>query len=395
MRLQLIPSFVDLLLLFSAHLIYSAQAQHYGVTGIKTGIDPQTGARPARRNILDMQNDIPTWSLYIQSLTAMQEVPEGDLLSWFQIAGIHGRPYISWDGIEWNPEAPQIGYCTHFNQILAGHAQKIAKQYNSQIYQTAADKFRIPYWDWALNPRMPDVVNAPNVVIETPSGQASVPNPLLLYSFQEFPLNSTWFPEGEGRLTTYPTTVRNPIDGVSNPDTVNANLGNAQLMQRTYAAFLGNNYNKMATSISQNTAFEYGHNKVHQAIGGFNPTNPGHMGTFSYAAFDPIFFLLHTNVDRLLAMWQAINPTEFIVPEKDNEGSFTNPVGAMVSASTPLTPFTMVDGETPYTSTSARYTSTFGYSYPEVPDWLPWTPAELAANVSTQVKALYNPGGTR
>jgi tyrosinase len=46
-----------------ALLIFSAQAvhaQYHAITGVQTGIS-QSGARPARRNILDMQNDVPTW----------------------------------------------------------------------------------------------------------------------------------------------------------------------------------------------------------------------------------------------------------------------------------------------------------------------------------------------
>lgn len=33
----------------------------YSLGEITTGVDQGTGARPARRNILDLQNDIPTW----------------------------------------------------------------------------------------------------------------------------------------------------------------------------------------------------------------------------------------------------------------------------------------------------------------------------------------------
>ena len=76
----------------------------YAITGVKTGINSATGARPARKNILDLQNDVPTWyllllvvvlssllmlhrSLYIQALVKMQQTPEDELLSWFQVAG--------------------------------------------------------------------------------------------------------------------------------------------------------------------------------------------------------------------------------------------------------------------------------------------------------------------
>lgn len=33
----------------------------YPLSGVQTGVNPQTGARPARRNILDLQNDVPAW----------------------------------------------------------------------------------------------------------------------------------------------------------------------------------------------------------------------------------------------------------------------------------------------------------------------------------------------
>ncbi|EGN95736.1 hypothetical protein SERLA73DRAFT_142638, partial [Serpula lacrymans var. lacrymans S7.3] len=41
------------------------------------------------------------------------------------------------------------------------------------------------------------------------------------------------------------------------------------------------------------------HNNVHQYLGG-----NGHMSDPDYAAFDPIFFLHHCNVDRLFSLWE-------------------------------------------------------------------------------------------
>jgi tyrosinase len=71
----------------------SAQGtQNYAITGVHTNIGTKhqgnaIGPRPARRNIADMQNDTPTWSLYIQALIQMKSVPEETYLSWFQISG--------------------------------------------------------------------------------------------------------------------------------------------------------------------------------------------------------------------------------------------------------------------------------------------------------------------
>ncbi|KAH8588949.1 hypothetical protein B0O99DRAFT_524064 [Bisporella sp. PMI_857] len=390
-------------------------AAHYPITGVHTGIDPQTGARPARRNILDLQNDLPAWSLFIQAVSAMQQAPENELLSWFQVAGIHGRPQYAWDGYEQHPDAPLSGYCTHSNvlfptwhrpylalieQVIAGHAQNIAKLYSSATYQTAADNLRLPYWDFSSIPTMPDVLNTATVSINTPSGLENVTNPLLLYKFQEFPLNSTWFPNddsvslGERSLSQLRITMRLPFNGESSPDSANSNLRNARpsLMQGTYNVFAKSKaFYDMATTAGPGTSFEAVHNTVHAEVGG--RTN-GHMAAVGYSAFDPIFWLTHSNVDRLFAMWQAIYPDVYLLPQVDNTGTFTIPIGSIDTETTPLTPFTTGDGQTTYTSLSSRYLKDFGYSYPEIQDWIPMSKEELAANVTSQVNKMYNPNGT-
>jgi tyrosinase len=39
----------------------TATAQHFPISGIHTGVNNRTGARPMRRNIDAFQNDVPTW----------------------------------------------------------------------------------------------------------------------------------------------------------------------------------------------------------------------------------------------------------------------------------------------------------------------------------------------
>jgi hypothetical protein len=103
-------------------------------------------------------------------------------------------------------------------------------------------------------------------------------------------------------------------------------------------------------------------------------------------------WLHHTNVDRQFAMWQAIYPDSWITPSNTTSGTWTIYPNTEINGDTPLYPFFTDDGKTPWTSNSARYTSTFGYSYPEVRDWI-GTPSELSANVSAAVNRLYNPSG--
>lgn len=99
----------------------------------------------------------------------------------------------------------------------------------------------------------------------------------------------------------------------------------------------------------------------------------------------------HANVDRLFAIWEALYPDQFLQTAKDPYGTFTIPSNSNDTVNTPLEPFSP-DGKTFYTSTSVRYMSAFGYTYPEIQDWNQ-TPAQLKANVTTQINKLYNPNG--
>ena len=117
------------------------------------------------------------------------------------------------------------------------------------------------------------------------------------------------------------------------------------------------------------------------------------MTDIGYAGFDPIFWLHHANVDRLGAMWQAIYPSATMSSVRESGGSWTITPGQTINAQTPLLPFHRADGKTPWTTESARYTKDFGYSYPDVKDWLMST-TDLKSSVTARINALYNVRGS-
>lgn len=90
------------------------------------------------------------------------------------------RPYLALVEVSLpHEDALSLGSANRTSQqLIAGHAQQIAQGYNSSSYQAAANNLRIPYWDWASVPAMPDVVSEQYVQITTPSGVKTVANPL-------------------------------------------------------------------------------------------------------------------------------------------------------------------------------------------------------------------------
>ncbi|KAF7857179.1 hypothetical protein EAF04_009420 [Stromatinia cepivora] len=362
-------------------------ASQFHIGGVHTGVDAQTGVRPVRKDILDLQKDLPTWSLYIRALISLQNVPEDDPLSWFQIAGIHGRPYYSWGNVSWNPAAPQTGYCTHDDVLFPTWHRPYLALYEQVLA------------NWATVPALPPVVSDATTQIATPSGTQNVANPLLLDKFQQFPLNGTWFPTtgtstADEDLAQDPTTLRFPnaaVRGASQSSIVGEDLGAVGLMSMIYSMFSKSTaFYNMATQVSTGPSLENPHGAVHVAIGG----PYGDMSQLSYSAFDPIFWLHHANVDRLFAMWQAIYTDAWMLLTSDQIGTFTIARGTRDTSASPLTPFYQPDGETPWTSDAARYTNTPGYSYSSVPDAIITNATELSANVTATVNAaLYNPEG--
>ena len=47
----------------------------------------------------------------------MQETDQSEMTSWFQVAGIHGLPYTTWDSAEGIAGA-STGYCTHSSVLF-------------------------------------------------------------------------------------------------------------------------------------------------------------------------------------------------------------------------------------------------------------------------------------
>ncbi|CAG8616540.1 22897_t:CDS:2, partial [Gigaspora rosea] len=151
----------------------------------------------------------PQVDLLIQSYQALYDRPYDDMRSFYQVAGIHGLPYTTYDGVtggdkeyhndtDW--ETGRFGgYCHHgdvlfppwhrpymllIESLLVEEAKKIALQYpdnEKEKYVEAAKQLRHPFFDWAdikATEGVPKIFTSPEIEINTPDGKKNVKNPL-------------------------------------------------------------------------------------------------------------------------------------------------------------------------------------------------------------------------
>ncbi|KAK0622707.1 hypothetical protein B0T14DRAFT_494314 [Immersiella caudata] len=387
------------------------------LVGIKAGVNPTTGERPARLNIDDLMKNGPQWDLFIQALAAVHAADESDWTSWYQIAGIHGIPFKAYNGNEMVPGGARTGYCPHgeltfitwhrpylalLEQTIHAHATRIAAQYppsSSATYKSAAETLRLPFWDWAnpSTPTAPPITTEPSITITTPSGPSTFPNPLYSYPFQTFPFTDPDFLDRD--LTDYPATKR-CINMTLGPPGVN-DFALSQNYLRDQSSSVRNNVYKTftqatnfidmaSTSGSGGRSFENPHNSVHQSIGGGRIGGmSGHIKPTEWAAFDPIFWLHHANVDRQFAMWQAIYFENSMWTGSVNGHPTFGSDGRGITADSPLRPF--VDGEgKDWTSRRVEGTRELGYTYEGVEEWK-GTKEEVRERVREMVNRLYGP----
>ncbi|TFK38415.1 tyrosinase [Crucibulum laeve] len=380
---------------------------HFVISGI-------TGAgAPNRREINDLVKDERQFSLYIQALQRMYDDSQDNTLSYFQVGGIHGLPFIPWDNSTgsqpFNPNAQWGGYCTHgstlfptwhrpyvmlVEQILHKHATDIAATYtvNQDAWKKSAADFRHPYWDWASKAvPPPEVISLAQVTITTPNGRrTAVNNPLVRYRFH--PIHSSF----RAPYNAWQTTLRQPNStsrtATDNVARLRAVLSSAQsdittgtfnMLTRvnTWAAFSSHT---VGDGGSSSNSIEAIHDDLHVYVGG-----SGHMSNPAVAAFDPIFFLHHCNVDRLLSLWSALHPGVWVSKGDSEDGSFTMRAEIPVDVTTPLTPFW--NAQTSFwASGQVGDTTKLGYTYPEFNGLDMGNTSAVQQAISLIVRRLYS-----
>nr|POF16546.1 tyrosinase [Quercus suber] len=364
------------------------------------------------------------WALFILTMQKFHAASQSNTTGYYQIAGIHGVPRQSWDGVgQCSTCGDADGYCTHdsvlfpawhrvylalFEQEFLKIAWDVANSYpagsqrNTMI--TAQSTLRFPYWDWAAKPAnggptVPTTITNQQVTVNGPTGSVTIPNPLYRHYFPD-PSNLYY-----GIFNAWHYTLRWPNSNDPGASSQEQSMINAfnnvrsslqdqvyQLMSTCSDYLHFSNDDAGSSSTSCSNSLEGIHNTIHNTAGGpgSSTVTSGHMTFLSLASFDPIFWLHHMNVDRLFAMWQTINPNSYGASQVAPHNTWTIKSGSTQNADSPLTPFHKDTVGTFWTTNMVRnWASTFKYTYPEFTD----SNGSKSAIVSYVAK-LYGPSAT-
>jgi tyrosinase len=293
-------------------------------------------AKYTRYNVMSAQGQKALAS-YAKGVDAMLNLPAFDPHNWFRNAFVHMMdcPHGNWWFYVWHR-----GYVGYFEQTIRN--------------LSGDPTFAMPYWDWTTLPQIPDgmfdgVLN--------PQHHAFEPYTRNIDDFTAFiqpALKSYWRTLSADQLAQLKVRGYSSLDLLWNDVTgLDPSSGNGISGNIAYANTCGSRYlTRDNSKLDKRTAFDvslpvvlsglkpakyydpdvtqsftssktashmtqpsgstkfsvlegFPHNKVHNYIGGVGPLDPGPYGNMTnfLSPVDPIFFLHHSNMDRLWEAW--------------------------------------------------------------------------------------------
>jgi tyrosinase len=297
----------------------------------------EPAATPLKRiGIKEFAQDARALADFRRAVQKMRDLPPRHPFSWIFQANMHWRPFypdyvyqqadesddpgkqLFRDATGFSPVDDVFNKCPHGNWwFLPWHRAYLYFFERILRWACGNDKLTLPYWNYSDDTQrlLPQVFRDRT----TDGKRDGPPNPLYLPSSvtfedargnpQVFPMRDGPLNDGLSQLTPYVTSTRAlliPSFTTSSPATPQEGFGSPRACDAACACGSG-----ALESIP--------HNQVHRAIGGNavqvgDARRVGFMGDVSTAARDPIFWLHHSNIDRLWASWNALkdhtNPQE-------------------------------------------------------------------------------------
>jgi tyrosinase len=234
-----------------------------------------------RREVRSLSPEDEILHAYSEAVRVMRERPSENPTSWSYQAAIHGseeaNPQPLWNQCKhgtWYFVAWHRMYLYYFEQIVRAAVQEIG----------GPEDWAIPYWNYGLNGVNASIPDA----FRNPTNEDGSQNHL--YVEERAP--------GINGGAILPEPVTSAAVALSRPDFIGV------------AEFGGGVAPPSEQFWSKTGRLEQTpHNVVHSLLGG----SAGWMGNPDQAAKDPIFWLHHSNIDRLWALWNAhehVDPNE-------------------------------------------------------------------------------------
>jgi len=268
-----------------------------------------------RRDVWQLTSAAAPWDpiteAYARAVGVMQSRPVEDPTSWAFQAAIHGTYRPTAPGVRWNECKHGGWYFFSWHRMYLYFFERILRAAAAEA--GGPDDFALPYWDYA-GPSPRNTLPAP---FRQPTLADGSPNPLFLPA----PLRSPGIMNGGG----LPPSATSSTAALAQTAFVGTTFGFGGGVTGT-AQFNG------STGALEQTP----HNGIHVLLGGSSDgaCGQGLMSDPSCAALDPIFWLHHSNIDRLWNRWIALgggraNPTEGAW--LDQPFPFYDETGALVS----------------------------------------------------------------
>jgi len=247
----------------------------------------------------------------------MRSRPPSDPRSWFFQAAVHAvQPQLLADALLTDPKVAEVNQerfwsqCPHFGQNSANFViwHRAYIYYFERILRDAAQEpeLALPYWNYN-DPDWQNINPNPRFFPEIFAGQflprSNVPNSLyhpnreLAFSGWAWPANSSQSVPPRFQLTD---------PAVSTTAAMSAKYFFGSTESEGFAGGITDD-----NPGSQGLVERSPHNQIHFAVGGVIGETAGAMADVPTAAFDPIFWVHHSNIDRLWAEWVCLPGKEW------------------------------------------------------------------------------------
>jgi len=245
----------------SSRIIFGVAVLYLVFTSRGFAVDPVV----VRENVNTFTRDSVKLKKLRDAVAGLKDRKLDNSISWFTQAGIH----------DILPNDPDLNKVPMSIRALFHQCHKTESLFFlwHRAYVAAVEKlmqdaihdptFRLPYWNWYADPSLPEAFRS-----EFLDQQHTQKNPLYI------------------------------ANRIANQQ-MNVNRGDPIWTPQIITDYDSDDFESFQGQLNDNE-----HGMIHVFVG--TRTN---MGSISYAARDPIFYLHHANIDRLLMVWLKKNPT--------------------------------------------------------------------------------------